>query len=204
MSLTFNGTTVNAINFNGTALTKVTFNGVTVWEGTAGSNVIMVLNGTLQSGISRTIIEDSYATYPTTSQVVLSPDQGDDDGDGSYPAYCTVRYDKAIPGNGKKLYVQTSMTTDYYDGITDCTYKVQLVNVSTGDVTTLGQYACDWNTTIVDGVTVDATLFNRVNNTLTAYQLPTSGSYYVQFRYYTSDGETQNMTFSTVQCYTGD
>lgn len=144
----------------------------TVWT----ANPKIILSDVLQSGISRSVIE-SYGvsvTYPSETSVTLQTQGYYDDGETDIDACCVMRYDKPIKGNGKTLYVQSQMYNTGYAELADCQWDIQLVDVTTGAVTTLATYAdtVDWNA------------FTAQNNVLTAYTLPTSGTYYFQVRYW--------------------
>lgn len=125
----------------------------------------------------------SAFSHPVTGCVLRS------DGEDEISGFATLMFTgKVIPGNGGILYIQSLMTSSREDyELLQCVWKVQLYNVDTGAVTTLGQYCRDWNAKVIDGVTGDANVFNAANGVLMSYRLPSSGRYYLQMRYYAAD-----------------
>lgn len=170
----------------------------TVWT----SNPKIILNDTLQAGINRNIISTGGVSveYPSVTSVIIQSQGYYDDGENDIDAHCTMRYDKPIKGNGKTLYVQSEMANTGYEGLSYCAWKVQLVDVSIGAVTTLGQYNSAYASSgfVVDGVPGDKAAFDSTNNVLTGYTLPSSGEYYFQIRYF-AHGTGQSNRY--VNCY---
>lgn len=180
-----------------------------IWQDTKNR---IIINDVLQSGITRSIIDTNPdlpngVTYPsTTSCVIFAEDAEDEEESG----WCTMRYNKVIQGNGKKIYVQSDVYCDNYNEPGPPTtasftvWKVQLVNISTGAITTLGQYnSTNDENSIIDGVVGNT--YNAVNNNnkLIGYTLPSSGNYYFQIRYFVYEygGGGRYVTCKVHNCY---